>query len=232
MFNQSSNQNNGYNYLLMVIDVLSKFGWIEKLKNKKPRSIIKAFENIFKTGRICKILTTDAGTEFNNYLFSNFLTQKNIKHFIARNTEIKAAVVERFNRTIREKIFKYITANNTDRFIDVLPEIIEAYNNTVHTRTKFKPNSVNKNNEFEVFLNLYRERSIGSPSYFQIGDQVRLQKLKSHFEKGSTSNWTTEVFFIDKVLNTFPVKRYLVCDSQGNQLLGSFYKQELLKILE
>jgi IS30 family transposase len=70
---KESSQNHGYNYLLMVIDVLSKYGWIEKLKNKKPISIVNAFQNIFKKGRVCKNLTTDAGTEFNNNLFSKFL---------------------------------------------------------------------------------------------------------------------------------------------------------------
>jgi hypothetical protein len=65
-----------------------------------------------------------------------------------------------------------------------------------------------------------------------IGDKVRLQKIKHSFQKGYTQNWTSEIYFIDKVLNTSPIKRYIVCDIEGNQLLGSFYQQELLKILQ
>jgi hypothetical protein len=214
----------------MVIDSLSKFGWVEKLKNKKPQSIINGLKNIFKSGRMPKVLITDSGTEFNNQFMKRFLKERNIIHNITRNTEVKAAIVERWNRTMKERITKYMTAFKTKRFIDVIDDLVTGYNNTKHSRTKFIPVSVNKANEKEVFLNLYRDRIINKISKFNKGDKVRIKKIKQTFEKGYTPNFTGEVFIIDKVLNTIPIRRYVLKDEKGEKLLGSFYPEEILKI--
>jgi len=225
-------ENNGYKYIVMVIDVLSKYGWGEPLYNKKPQSIKKAFIKIItKNKRKPKILTSDSGTEFNNAIFKRFLINKKIKHFLARNTEVKAAIVERFNRTIKEQLYKYMFYKNTKRFINVLDEIIKNYNFTVHSRTKFKPVEVNKKNEDIVYQNLYNLKvSIKSPKY-SIGDKVRIQRIKKLFEKGYKQNWSSEIFSITKVLNTSPLNTYIISDYTGEEILGSFYPQELLKVL-
>jgi hypothetical protein len=160
------------------------------------------------------------------------LKNKNIEQIITRNTETKAAVIERFNRTIEEKIIKYLYTFKTERYIDVLNKITSSYNNTIHSRTKFKPKDVDKNNEKIVFNNLYRKKINVHESKLKIGDKVKLSKLKSIFEKGFTSAWTEEIFQIDKILNTSPFERYTVIDSKNLPLIGSFYSQELQKIPE
>ena len=224
-------ENNGYKYLLMVIDVLSKYGWSEPLLNKKPQSIKKVFTQLIrKSKRKPKVLTSDSGTEFNNSLFKRFLINKKIKHFIARNTEVKASVVERWNRTKKEQIYKYMFFNKTNRFVNILNNIIDNYNSTIHSRTKYKPIDVNKNNEHIVFKNLYNiYETLKEPSFI-VGDYVRIQRIKKTFEKGYKPNWSQELFTISKVLNTSPTNTYIISDKSGEELLGSFYPQELLKV--
>ena len=219
---------NNAKYLLTVIDILSKYASVEKLFNKKPQSIVSAFKKIFKF-RKPKILITDGGREFDNKIFKTFLSNLNIKHYIARNTEVKCAVVERFNRTIKEKIFKYLTEFNTKKFIDKLDILVKNYNNTINSRTKFTPSSINRSNENIAFLNLYTKRKLYSNSHLKKGDTVRLLNIKSAMSKGYTPNWTKETFKISKVLNTSP-KRYKITDNKNNEIIGSFYSEELNKV--
>lgn len=219
---------NNAKYLLTVIDILSKYASVEKLFNKKPQSIVSAFKKIFKF-RKPKILITDGGREFDNKIFKTFLSNLNIKHYIARNTEVKCAVVERFNRTIKEKIFKYLTEFNTKKFIDKLDILVKNYNNTINSRTKFTPSSINHSNENIAFLNLYTKRKLYTNSQLKIGDTVRLLNIKSAMSKGYTPNWTKETFKISKVLNTSP-KRYKITDNKNNEIIGSFYSEELNKV--
>ena len=226
----ASRENNNYKFILMIIDVLSKYGWAIPIKNKKPISIKTAFENLLnQDNRKPKIITTDAGTEFINSIFKKFLLENNIKHFIARN-ETKAAVVERWNRTIKEIISKYCHHNKTLKFIDVLQSIIDSYNSTVHSRTKIKPKDVTSENEKVVYKTLYKKNIKPIEPSLNVGDSVRLQILKSQFEKGYTPNWTNEIFIVQKVLNTLPYPRYIIRDQSGEVLIGSFYIQELLKV--
>src|SRR5258708_33263398 len=224
-----SEDNDGYRYLLMVIDVLSKYAWIQPIYDKKPLSIKKAFQIILKSKRKPKMLTSDACSEFVNSIFQSFLRKLKIKHFITRNTEVKAAVVERFNRTIKEKIYRYMFHFRTKRFINVLQDIVTNYNSTTHSRTKFIPSEVNKENEQLVFSNLYKPIIYIKRNDIEIGDSVRLQRIKGLFEKGYKPNWSSELFKIKKVLNKIQT-RYIIEDLNGEELIGSFYKQELLQI--
>jgi len=225
-----SNSNNGVKYLLTTIDILSKYAWVLGLKDKKPKSIIVAFKKILKEGRKPSILTTDSGSEFVNQFFSRFLKNSSVLHLITRNTETKAANIERFNRTLMEKLSKYMTAFSTESYIDILDQAVFAYNHTIHSRTKFKPIDVTESNEKKVFNNLYNIKVTIKPPKFNKDDIVKLSKLKSTYEKGYTKSWTDEIFRIDKILNTSPNIRYTVRDTNNSPLIGSFYNQELQKV--
>lgn len=225
-----SRLNAGNKYILVVIDVLSKYLWLEILKNKKPQSIKDAFTKIFKKGRICQVLISDAGTEFNNKIFQQFLLSLNIKHYIMRNTEIKASVAERVIRTIKEKIEKIIFSNKDKKYYNFLHEIASNYNNSTHSRTKFKPINVNEKNKWEVFLNLFSKRVKNEPIKFKINDKVRILRLKRKFEKGYTNSWSEEIFKVSKVIKTLPYPRYRIKDLNNQELIGSFYSFELQKI--
>jgi len=183
-----------------------------------------------KSKRKPKILVSDSGSEFINKQFKNYLNDQNIKLYIMRNTEVKSAVVERFIRTIKDKIFKVIYVKKNKKFIDKIPSILKTYNNTIHSRTLYKPVDVNCNNQKKVFLNLYKNHiNIQKPNY-KPGDRVRILKIKHIFQKGYISNYSQEIFIIKSILQTIPIPRYILKDYQDNTLIGSFYEKELVKV--
>ena len=107
-----SKHNNGYKYILTVIDVLSKFAWVEPMKTKTGESLVEAFSRIIEKGRTPRMFHTDKGTEFTNKQFQKLLKEHNIRFFTTHN-ETKASIVDRFSRTLKGKMWKYFTANNT-----------------------------------------------------------------------------------------------------------------------
>ena len=221
-----SKENEGVNFLLLVIDTFSKYGWIVPLKNKKAQTIVKALKEIFKeSGRRPDKLWTDKGTEFFNE------DVRDLVYLYATENEEKSSIAERWIRTMKEKMFKYFTDNNTNKYIDVLPDLVEDYNNTVHSSTKFTPvEASKKENELKVWRNLYPDRyktSRLNPK-FSVGDKVRITKKKKVFEKGYTTRWTEEIFTIKEIQETNPIT-YILEDLQGEEIKGTFYEPELQK---
>ena len=123
--------NKGYKFLLTCIDVFSKFAWVVPLKNKSGETLLNGFQSILDLGRSPEKLQTDKGTEFLKRNFQSFLKEKNI-HFFTTSSELKASVVERFNRTLKTRMWKYFTAKNTRVYIDILQDIVHGYNNSYH----------------------------------------------------------------------------------------------------
>ena len=123
--------NKGYKYLLTCIDVLSRYAWVVPLKDKTGKSLKDAFHGLFETGRRPIRLQTDRGTEFTNRVFQKFLKENDVHFFTTYNDETKASIVERFNRTLKTKMWKYFTYRETLAYLDVLPDLVESYNRTV-----------------------------------------------------------------------------------------------------
>ena len=221
-----SKENEGYKFLLLVIDTFSKYGWIVPLKDKKGETIVKALKEIFKeSGRRPDKLWTDKGREFFNK------DVRDLVYLYATENEEKSSIVERWIRTMKEKMWKYFTDNNTYNYIDALPELVEDYNNTVHSSTKLTPTDASKEeNELKVWRNLYPDRyktSRLNPK-FSVGDKVRITKKKKDFEKGYTARWTEEIFIIKEIRETNPIT-YKLEDLQGEEIKGTFYEPELQK---
>ena len=124
---QFSKWNNGYKYLLMIIDIFSKFGCIVPLKNKKSEIVAKAFNRIFKENRVPKYLWTDKAKEFYNKNLKEVLDKRNVKLYSTENEE-KSSVVEHWNRTIKTKMWKQFTQQNSTQYLKMLPDIINKYN--------------------------------------------------------------------------------------------------------
>ena len=118
--------NDGVCFILVVVDLLSRFAWIAPLKDKSAASVTLAFSRILDKGRIPSKLQTDQGKEFLNRPFKALMEQYGINHFTTTSDEVKCAVVERLNRTLREKIYRYLHAQKTNRFIDVLDKVAKA----------------------------------------------------------------------------------------------------------
>ena len=151
-------ENRNIKFLLVVIDNLSKFAWVKPLFNKTAPTVKKAFVRILnESHRKPSILATDAGGEFKNPSLKQYLRNRNIKHFIV-NPSSHAVIVERLIRTLKSRIYKYFTYNNTKNYINILPNIVNSYNNTVHSRTKYRPIDVNEDNSIYVYQNLFKKR--------------------------------------------------------------------------
>ena len=222
-----SKANKGNKYILMIIDVFSKYGWAIPIKTKTGTEVAKAFNELWKTNAQKK-LWTDKGKEFYNKPMKDLLNKYKI-HLYSTENEEKSMIVERWNRTIKRFMWKYFTANRTRKYIDVLQEIIHKYNNTYHRSIKCTPASAREPSNYQrVFDALYSPISNTKPPKFKIGDRVRIVRKKETFEKGFTSNWTEELFTISNVKKTQPVTYELV-DTKGEKIKGSFYEQELQK---
>ena len=194
--------NDDYRYILTCIDVFSKYAWAIPIKTKTAKDVLEAFKIIFKDNRIPERLQTDEGNEFLNKILKSYLVsfKRPIKHYIL-NSEMKAAIVERFNRTLKEKMWRYFTFKRTYRYLDILDDLLTSYNNSFHRTIKTTPVNVNEKNEAEIWKNTYNfnKDEVNTKDIqfkFKIGDLVRLSKSKKFFDKSYTSNWTREIFKI------------------------------------
>ena len=176
----------------MVLDVFSKYGWIVPLKDKKGETVAEAFKSIFKKGRKPQHLWVDKGKEFYNKHVKDLLEKHNVQMYSTENEE-KSSVCERWNRTIKTKMWKQFTVQGDTQYLEMLPKILKQYNNTVHSSIKMSPTEASKKkNEGTVYYNLYGDtvQSSSKPK-FKVGDRVRISKYKRKvFDKGYTPNWT------------------------------------------
>ena len=164
--------NRGIRYLLTVLDVLSEYAWVQPLKDKTGVALVHAFEKILKQGRRQpNRLQTDRGKEFYNRTFQRWLDEQGIQHFSTEG-DAKASVVERFNRTLKERLYRYFTAANTLRFDDVLPELVQGYNATRHRSIGMAPQDVTWDNEEAVWKRLYGKR-------FERQEKTQIQSRRS-----------------------------------------------------
>jgi len=162
--------------------------------------------------------------------FCNSHVQKLLPLYSTENDE-KYSIVERWNRTMKEKMFKYFTANSTRRYVDILDKLVDRYKNTVHSSIVMTPKEASeKKNEVKVWRKLYGNyapQKRMTPK-FKVGDKVRITRKKGVFEKGYTARWTEEVFTVSEVRYTDPIT-YKIVDYNNEEIKGSFYEQELQK---
>ena len=215
-----SKYNKGIRFLLCVIDIFGKYAWVVPLKDKKVVSIATAFQSILKqSNRKPNKIWVDKGSEFYNASFKKWLQDNEIVMY-STNNEGKSVVAERFIRTLKNKIYKYMTSISKNVYID---KLVNEYNNTYHTTIKMKPIDVKDN----TYINTDKEINNKDPK-FKVGDRVRISKYKNIFAKGYTPNWSEEVFVIKKVKNTVPWT-YVINDLNGEEIIGTFYEKELQK---
>ena len=187
--------NKGIKYLLCAIDLFSTYAWVIPLKDKRGTSIVNAFQKIISKERKPNKIWVDQGSEFYNQSFKDFLKINNIEMYSTFN-EGKSVVAERFIRTLKNKIFKHMTVISKNVYFDVLDDIVNEYNNTVHRTIKMKPIDVTDDPFAE-----YNEKSNKRNPEFKVGDDVRISKYKNIFAKGYAPNWSEEIFIIKKVCN-------------------------------
>ena len=153
----------------MIFDLFSKYAWVVPLKDKRGISIVNAFQKIISKGRKPNKIWVDQGSEFYNNSFKDFLKINNIEMYSTYN-EGKSVVAERFIRTLKNKIFKHMTAVSKNVYFDVLDDIVNKYNNTVHRTTKMKPIDI-KSNSYAEYNEGSNKKILNSKLDFMLGFQ-------------------------------------------------------------
>ena len=130
--------NDNYKYILYVIDVFSKFLHLVSLRSKTGTAVASAFTSIFEDSSLRRLhvwVRTDKGKIFLNIHFQELLKREGFQFQVCSNPDVKCCVVVRSHQTIRCRLYKYFTYNNTDRYIGDLPKFVRSYNDTVHSAT-------------------------------------------------------------------------------------------------
>ncbi len=200
---------------------------------KSAPSMLAAFKILFgkmSDGRVPRLLQTDQGLEFENRPVQNYLTEKNIEHFTVKS-EYKAAIVERFNRTLKSHMWRAFTKQGSHKWLTLLPKLLHAYNHTVHRTIGVAPASVTRENQTDIWLHVHG----GEPAprknrktKFKPADRVRISRHKATFEKGYEPNWSEEEYIIHNVNTKYMPTTYQIRTLDNSEVIeGSFYDQEL-----
>jgi hypothetical protein len=206
--------------------VFSKRARVAALKNKSANTVTSAYENeILNDGNVPVFLQTDKGSEFVNSKFQNMLKRHNVK-FYTSESELKASVVERFNKTLKQRIYQYMTYTGKNRYVDVLDKIVSSYNNTYHRSIGMKPIDVTEENSDSVASRLYPEKPKKITYKFKIGNAVRISTSRWTFKRGYTKQWTDEIFLVTELFPSTPVT-YCLSDMDSEPIKGRFYNEEL-----
>ena len=221
-----SKMNKGYKYIFTNIDIFSKYSWSFPIKSKKISDIKPCFEKIFKQ-RKPKYIWSDQESAFFSKEMLKFLEDHNIKIYYT-HSNLKAVVIERFNRSLRELMMKSFVKNNSTVWYNILPELIKTYNNRYQRTIKMKPINVNKTNEKYIKNNFYTYDVTNKIPKFKINDLVRISlKRRELFDKPTGNiKWSEELFKIYKI-NKSNVITYQLKDMNDEIIKGIFYQIEI-----
>ncbi|XP_062599623.1 SCAN domain-containing protein 3-like [Saccostrea cucullata] len=197
--------NDGYMYILVVIDVLSKYVWMRPLKDKKGISVAHALWEIFLEGRVPKRIRTDKGQEFRSKEVQKVFNGYDGTHLYAQN-ETKAAVAERVIKTVKTRIYRFMTYQQSYEYIDKLQTFVKSYNNSYHRTIGMAPKSVNSKNETAVWWRM------------------------NPFFREYDEKWTGEIFIISQRILRGGLPVYRVKDFDEEEIRGTFYQSELQKV--
>ena len=225
---QYSKMNKGYKYTFTNIDVFSKIAYAFPLKSKKIQDIKSCFEKIFEKNKP-KYIWTDKEPAFLSKEMQQFFKNNNVKIYHT-NSHLKAVIIERFNRSLRELMMKEFVKNNNTIWYNILPKLIKTYNNRYHSTIKMKPIEVNKNNEKHIKENIYTYDKTCKIPKFKINDLVRISlKRRDLFDKPSGNiKWSEELFKIHSIKKS-NVITYKIKDLNDEIIEGNFYEREIQK---
>ena len=202
-------ENRGYRYLLTVIDIFSRWGMGEPVWNKLGTAVAHALETVFNRENCMPIkLNTDKGKEFVNPQVNKLLRSHGITLYHTKDQQMKATLVERFNRTLKDSLTRLMIYRETVVWTDKIQAVIDGYNRTVHSTLKMSPLDVLNASDYEKHQ--LREtlmthtcdkaddflQNTKDDLKFNVGDWVVLQREKGTFEHGFTVRWTRELFQI------------------------------------
>ena len=242
---QLASDNDGARYLLTCIDTFTRKAFVRILTSKEAKYVVEAFKSILNEAvEYPKTLVLDRGTEFTNKLFVEFCKQNGIKVWMPDSSS-HAAYVERFNRTLQDLIYRYLTENETNRFVNVtdkdgnllnvLRNLVGTYNNRKHRMTGVTPNQADEDESTHLQIRLRQSKEQlkvkRKATKFKVGDEVRIAKQKGKFSRGYQERSNQEIFRIYKIKTNLKIPMYVLETYDGKEVLnGSFYDFEITKV--
>lgn len=238
-----SDSNSGYKYILTYIDCFSKIGLAKPLMSKTQKEVASALDQLLKEHWVSR-LQVDKGKEFANKLCKETAAANGTYLFFTLSSDIKASICERWNRTLKAKMYRYFTLNGTRRYINVLSHFVNDYNRSIHRSIQMRPIDVNEKNAKIVFNRLYpgfeterklREyisRQDTSKSKFKTGEVVRKRYYLSPMEHRYLPNYSDRYYVVKAVVKGYPNYKYkLVTYEDNSPLQGTFYEEELESVI-
>ena len=221
--------NKGFKYMLTMIDITSKFAWAVPMKNKDAKATFEAYKST--KAPIPKKLWVDEGGEFYNKLFNAYCKKNKIEMY-STHGEHKSAIIERFNRTLKEKMYKMFDVDDNSDWVSKIDELIDEYNHTKHRTLGMTPIQAVKDGiatpTWEEAKEIKKEKAKPIKAKFKVGDRVRIARTKGTFEKGYTAKWSYEIYTIYKIFDSKP-PTYELMDDDKDKIKGKFYEQEIQK---
>ena len=237
----TDDENDGMKFLLVTVDIFSRKAHVQPLKGKKSEEVVEALKKIFHEEKPTKI-RSDKGGEFVNSKVSKFLVGENVLHTVTQN-EVKANYAERFIKTLKNKLNHMFLHKHNLRYLEVLQDLVDGYNSTVHEGIDTTPNKSSvKNKEDELWEDQYvypfwkdlqkRKGKNKKKSHFayKIGQRVKISFLREPFSREYHQKWTSEIFTIKKRTKLSGIPVYEVDDFAGDPIKGLFYQNELQKV--
>lgn len=223
--------NDGYKYLLVVVDIFSKQAAVQPLKKRTATATALAFRRILRSMRARpRKLRTDRGREFTGQPFQRLMQQRNIDHYTTFDEDIKAGVVERLHRTLKSTIYKYMTASKTKRYVGQLQNLVTSYNNATHRTIGMAPAAVRDIHRARIYERMYGdENDARVRSKLEIGDAVLLARKHTKFTRGHEERWRRAILYVSGVKRHAPF-RYMLQTENGQNLPGTYYRAQLQKV--
>lgn len=222
--------NRGNRYILTIIDSFSKYAFAKPLKDKTGPSFAKILHEIFSK-RQPQNFRTDKGKEFLNCHVKKLMKDLQINFFTSNDSNIKCAIVERFNRTLKGRMFKYFTANGTRKYIDVLEDLVASYNNSFHRSIGMTPAQVTYFNSSKVYFNLFSKSSATSKTpKIDLGSSVRVKYDKKPFDKSFYPNWEDRIQKVVQIRSGQKRPAFVLEQPDGTKSKRKYYAEEIQRV--
>jgi hypothetical protein len=230
--------NGGHNWILNLVDMFSKKAYSIACKNKTHIEIKDKLKEIIDKNKFSPLqIVSDNGGEFINNKMNEYLKEKKIYHnTIEPHSPNSNGIVERFNRTLKQMIFKYFTLKDSLKWVDILDDLIENYNNTINSSVGKKPNEINeknKNNVVEYVENKIFSPAITNEKYFNDGDKVRILLKTKKFDKKTGVRFSDKLYTIlARIRGVYGLQhdKYVLENPSGEQVRKLYYYNDLIKV--
>ena len=231
-----SSENKGIKYLLVCVDIFSRYVRVEPMRNKYATTTKNAFMRMLRNVKhhvkqpphYPNTLWVDQGTEFAGE-FKKFCNTKGMKIY-STHSETKAAYAERAIRSLKRILYRFMEEKNTYTYINKLSDFVNTLNSRTNRSINMAPREV-RNSDAITLHHLNSKPIKAKKPKYEVGDKVQISKYDIAFRKGYKPQFTREIFIINRITSFKPVVTYEIKDLEGEIIQGKFYEPELILTL-